>query len=96
MARALHARLAPRAIGCGSAAATWWLPRLLACPRRLSPPALPPASYLTAAFAKLVSREGAPGKAIGVEHIPELTRWAACFPSTTRDCQLAEPLWSQH
>lgn len=32
--------------------------------------------YLTAAFAKLVSREGAPGKAIGVEHIPELTRKA--------------------
>lgn len=32
--------------------------------------------YLTAAFAKLVSREGAPGKAVGIEHIPELTRKA--------------------
>ncbi|PSC67684.1 L-isoaspartate(D-aspartate) O-methyltransferase [Micractinium conductrix] len=30
--------------------------------------------YLTAAFAKLVSREGAPGKAIGIEHIPQLTQ----------------------
>ncbi|KAL4440253.1 hypothetical protein ABPG75_003254 [Micractinium tetrahymenae] len=32
--------------------------------------------YLTAAFAKLVSRGGAPGKATGIEHIPELTRKA--------------------
>ena len=34
------------------------------------------ARYLTAAFAKLVSRGGAPGKAVGIEHIPELQRQA--------------------
>lgn len=63
----------------------------------LQPPSPPPAcplthaSYLTAAFAKLVCREGAPGKAIGIEHIPQLTRWAAAAPRASTTPSLWKP-----
>ncbi|EFN52918.1 hypothetical protein CHLNCDRAFT_56300 [Chlorella variabilis] len=50
--------------------------------------------YLTAAFAKLVSRGGAPGKAVGIEHIPELQRQAE--QNIGRDEALAQMMRQGH
>lgn len=50
--------------------------------------------YLTAAFAKLVSRGGAEGKAIGIEHIPQLTSKA--LSNVAKDPSLDELIQQGH